>query len=82
VRFRLAGVGSELWGYEGTVRATAPLTFTGAPGGGDHVVGVTVRYQACDASSCLVPSSLALGIPVREVALVGRALPIQSTPSP
>jgi hypothetical protein len=74
-RFEMPALGDQLWVYHGTVRGTLPLTFTGAPGGGDHVVGVTVRYQACDESTCFVPSSLALGVPVREVALVGRSLP-------
>lgn len=46
-----------------------------APGEGDHVVNVTVRYQACDDVSCLVPSSVQLPVPVREAALVGRSLP-------
>jgi len=57
------------------VRGTVPLTFAAAPGGGDHAVGVTVRYQACDDASCVVPSSMHLRVPVREAALVGRSLP-------
>ena len=72
----------QLWVHEGTVRGTLPLTFTGAPGGGDHVVAATVRYQVCDESSCLVPSSLGLGISVREVALVGRSLPSPTGSTP
>jgi hypothetical protein len=39
------------------------------------VIGVTVRYQACDDASCLVPLSLQLRVPVREAALIGRSLP-------
>jgi DsbC/DsbD-like thiol-disulfide interchange protein len=74
-RFRLPEVGDELWVHEGTVRGILPLTFTAAPGGGDRVVRVTVRYQACDEARCLLPASLAFEIPVREVALVGRSLP-------
>ena len=81
-RFQPAELGGQLWVHEGTVRGTLPLTFTGAPGGGDHVVGATVRYQVCDESSCLVPSSLGLGIPVREVALVGRSLPSPTGSTP
>jgi hypothetical protein len=65
----------ELWVHEGVVRTTMALTFAAAPGGGDHVLGVTVHYQACDNASCLAPGSVALRVPVREAALVGRALP-------
>jgi hypothetical protein len=80
-RFQMPELGDQLWVYHGTVRGTLPLTFTGAPGGGDHVVGVTVRYQACDESTCFVPSSLGLEVSVREVALVGRSLPGQTAPA-
>ena len=68
------------WIHEGVVRGTVPLTFAAAPGGGDHLVGVTVRYQACDGASCLLPSSIQLRVPVRETALVGRSLPSRGAP--
>jgi DsbC/DsbD-like thiol-disulfide interchange protein len=74
-RVRLSELVDDLWVHDGTVRGTLPLTFTAAPGGGDHLVRVTVRYQACDEARCLPPASLAFEIPVREVALVGRSLP-------
>lgn len=74
-RFEMSELGEELWGHEGTVRGTLPLTFAAGPGGGDHVVGITIRYQACDEASCLMPASVRLEVPVREVALVGRSLP-------
>jgi len=74
-RFTQPGFTDELWVHEGIVRGTVPLTFAAAPGGGDHAVGVTVRYQACDDASCVVPSSMHLRVPVREAALVGRSLP-------
>ena len=74
-RFAFPGLGDELWVHEGTVRGTLPLTFAGAPGGGDHVVGVTVAYQACDDSTCLIPASVRVELAVKEVAMVGRALP-------
>ena len=57
------------------MRGTVSLTFAATPGGGDLVIGVTVRYQTCDDASCLVPSSLQLRVPVSEAALVGRSLP-------
>jgi hypothetical protein len=76
-RFRLPDhLSDELWVHEGTVRGMLPLSFTAPPGGGDHVVRVTVRYQACDEVRCLLPASLTFEIPVREVALVGRSLPV------
>jgi hypothetical protein len=74
-RFTRPGFDDGLWVHEGIVRGTVPLTFAAAPGAGDHVVNVTVRYQACDDASSLVPSALQLGVPVREAALVGRSLP-------
>ena len=72
-------LGEGVWVHEGTVRGTLPLTFTAVPGGGDRVLGVTVRYQACNDSSCLVPSSIRLQVPVQEQALVGRSLPSPAT---
>jgi len=74
-RFDRPGFNDGLWVYGGVVRGTVSLTFAAAPGGGDHVLGVTLRYQACDDASCLAPASLRLRVPVREAPLVGRALP-------
>src|SRR5262249_53222736 len=74
-RVARAGFPDGLWVHEGVVRGTVPLTFAAAPGAGDHMVGVTVRYQACDGASCLDSTSVQLRVPVREVALVGRSLP-------
>jgi hypothetical protein len=79
-RFAIDGLPEEFWVHDGAIRAALPLTFAAAPGGGDHVVRATVRYQACSASACLPPSELRLEVPVREVALVDRELPA-TTPS-
>jgi hypothetical protein len=68
------------WIHDGVVPATMALTFAAAPGGGDHVLGITVRYQACDDAACLAPGSVRLEVPVREAALVGRALPGPTSP--
>lgn len=73
--FKVDGLDEAFWVHEGTVRGSLPLTFSGTPGAGDHVVRVTVSYQACSDSACLVPMSIALNLPVKEVALVGRELP-------
>jgi Disulphide bond corrector protein DsbC/AhpC/TSA family len=61
--------------YQGIVRGRLPLTFAAAPGRGDRMVRLTVRYQACDGASRLAPSAVQLRLPVREAALVGRSLP-------
>jgi len=74
-RVARAGFEDGLWVYEGVVRGTVPLTFAAAPGAGDHMVGVTVRYQARNGASCLDASSVQLRVPVREAALIGRSLP-------
>jgi len=71
----VTGLEERFWVHEGTVRGALPLTFSAPPGAGDHLIHVTVNYQACSDSVCLAPVSLALGVPVREVALEGRELP-------
>jgi len=69
------GLNEQFWVHEETVRSSLPLTFSGPPGAGDHVLQITVSYQACRNSACLVPTSISLRLPVKEVALVGRELP-------
>jgi cytochrome c biogenesis DsbD-like protein/AhpC/TSA family protein len=73
--FRPAGLAFELPVHDGLVRGSLPLTFSGAPGAGDRLVRVTIRYQACSESSCFPPTSAQLELLVREVALVDRTLP-------
>jgi hypothetical protein len=75
---RIDGLEGTFSVYEGTIRLAAPLTFTAPPGGGDHILRVTVRYQACSDTACSLPASAHLPVPVREVALVGRALPAKN----
>lgn len=43
---------------------------------------LTVTYQACDSTSCLPPSSIALELPIREAALVDRPLPAAPAKTP
>jgi AhpC/TSA family/Disulphide bond corrector protein DsbC len=69
------GLNETVPAYEGTIRASVPLTFTAAPGAGDQVVRVDVSFQACNSSACLLPSSARLEVPVKEAPLVGRTLP-------
>jgi len=65
--------------HEGTVRGFLPLTFAAPPGGGDHTVELDVRYQACGPPGFLPPVSVRLSLPIREVALVDRTLPGESS---
>ena len=78
--FEVKGLDERFWVHEGTVYGALPLTFTAPPGTGDHVVQVTLIYQACSDSVCLAPMALALSLPVREVALEGRELPGHERP--
>lgn len=73
--FRPEGPTFELLVHEGVVRGSLPLTFSGAPGAGDRLLQVTIRYQACNESSCFPPTSAQLELLVSEVALVDRSLP-------
>ena len=73
--FKVDGLDEKFWVHEGTVRSSIPLTFSGSPGAGDHVIQVTVSYQACRDAECLMPTLISLPLPVKEVALVGRELP-------
>jgi hypothetical protein len=77
-RFTIEGLREEFWVHEGTIRAALPLTFTAAPGAGDHVIQAVVRYQACSHSACLPPSELRFEFPLAEVPLVDRELPAKA----
>jgi DsbC/DsbD-like thiol-disulfide interchange protein len=77
-RFTIDGLPEEFWVHEGTIRGSLPLTFTAAPGAGDHVLRAAVAYQACSRVACLPPSVLRLELPVKEVALVDRELPTKT----
>lgn len=73
--FTVDGLDEAFQVHEGTIRGSVPLTFAAPPGAGDHVIRVVVCYQACSDSACLVPASVALNLPIKEVPLVGRDLP-------
>ena len=77
-RFTIDGLQEEFWVHEGTIRGSLPLTFTAAPGAGDHVLRATVAYQACSRVACVPPAVLRLEFPVKEVALVDRELPTKT----
>lgn len=73
--FAVDGLDERFWVHEGTVRGSLPLTFSAPPGAGAHVIRITVSYQGCSESACLVPSSVSQDLRIEEVALVGRELP-------
>jgi hypothetical protein len=52
--------------HTGNVRMTLPVTAGVKRGTGPIEVGVTVRYQACSSSDCLLPSTLTLDLTVPE----------------
>lgn len=73
--FGVGGLDEQFWVHQGTIRATLPLVFTAPPGGGDHILKVTLRYQGCSDTMCYPPTAVVLELPVKEVALVDRTLP-------
>jgi peroxiredoxin len=75
-RMTIEGLDDEFWVYEGAIRVALPLVFDAPPGGGDRVVRVTVTFQACSDSSCALPTSVQLDLPVTETALAERTLPV------
>jgi hypothetical protein len=56
----------RFWVYEGTVHGTLPLTFETATGAGDHLIRVSVEFQACSPSECFAPTRMTLELPVCE----------------
>ncbi len=72
--FTLPGLEEQFWTYEGRIRGSLPLTFSGAPGAGDLTIWVTLAFQVCSASDCLAPTRVTLELPVREVGLVDRPI--------
>jgi DsbC/DsbD-like thiol-disulfide interchange protein len=73
---------ADLPAHEWTIRGSLPVTFTAAPGAGDHRLRLTVTYQACDRIAYLPPSSITLELPIREAALVDRPLPAAPAKTP
>jgi hypothetical protein len=68
--YRVEGVDEELYVYEGKVPVSLPLTFTKE--GDDQTIHVTVWYQACSATDCLLPSAVKLQLPLQAQDLVDR----------
>jgi len=68
--FRVAGLDEQFLVYDDTVRLTVPLTFTQRVG--DQVVAVTVSYELCIESVCLLPSAFRLQLPIQALSHVER----------
>ncbi len=68
--YRVEGLDEELYVYEGKVRVSLPLTFTKE--GDDQAILVTLRYQACSATDCFLPSTIKLQLPLQAQELVDR----------
>jgi peroxiredoxin len=75
--FRVEGLGEQFFVYTGTVMARRAITFTKRDAG-DLMLQISVRFQACSQSDCLMPVSTALELPVTAAALVPSALTPQS----
>ncbi|MBA2446455.1 MAG: redoxin domain-containing protein [Chloroflexi bacterium] len=60
--FRIEGLDEAFFVHEGPLRFSLPLTFRERVG--DQTVQVTVRYQACSATDCLMPQAIELQLPV------------------
>jgi DsbC/DsbD-like thiol-disulfide interchange protein len=69
-RWTVAGIDEEFWVYQGKVRGLLPLTFAMIPGQGEIVIRITIAYQTCSESTCFMPGSVNLGLPIKEIELV------------
>ncbi len=66
--YRLPGTADDLMTYEGTFEIVLPLRAGASARQGNHVLKGSLRYQACDARSCLFPASVPVTLAVRVVA--------------
>lgn len=66
--YRLEGTPDDIMVYAGSVEIVVPLLADVSAQAGDAVLRGTIRYQACDARSCLAPTSIAVELAVRIVA--------------
>ena len=68
----LPGESDDLMTYEGTLEIVVPLKAGASARPGNHVLKGALRYQACDARSCLFPASVPVTLAVRVVAAPAR----------
>jgi AhpC/TSA family/Disulphide bond corrector protein DsbC len=62
--FQIEGLEEQFVVYEGRVLVTLPVTFAKRDAG-DQLLSVTVRYQACSTTDCLMPAVVSLELPVK-----------------
>jgi hypothetical protein len=67
--FRVEGLDEQFMVYAGSVSVSLPVTLA-LRDAGDQTLHVSVRYQACSANDCLLPSSVSLDLPVKAADLV------------
>jgi DsbC/DsbD-like thiol-disulfide interchange protein len=60
---RVEGLDEEFFAYEGQLGVALPVTLTEE--GDDQTLEVTVRYQACSATDCFLPSTVRLELPLK-----------------
>jgi hypothetical protein len=65
--YRLAGTSSDLRTYDGTFEIIVPFEAGERTQPGDRALSGILRYQACDARSCLFPASIPVSLTVRVV---------------
>jgi DsbC/DsbD-like thiol-disulfide interchange protein len=70
--FQIEGWDEQFVVHEGRLLVTVPVTFAKRDAG-DQVLHVTVRYQACSTTDCLMPAYVSLELPVRAEAQVASA---------
>ncbi len=87
----LAGFGDARYvGYEGSVRAAQTFHFGLLPGdptswrrtGGETLLPVRVRYQACIATECYPPAEVRLELPLTRLEHAAAAGPMPNAPVP
>ena len=66
--YRLQGASSDLTTYEGHFEIRLPITASARAKPGAGALTGKLRYQACDARSCLFPSSVPVELKVAVVA--------------
>ncbi len=83
-RFRLQGSADPLLVYSGKFDLVVPVEAFADAEAGDYFLKGTLRYQACDARTCLFPASLPIVVPVEVLTPINQgkevAVPVQARP--
>lgn len=65
--YRLEGTSDDLMTYEGAFEIVVPLEASESARPGNRILQSMLHYQACDARSCLFPTSVPVKLTVRVV---------------